>query len=105
MAVVTNADGRKNCIDGARRTATTSCCSAAEVAVAKRSTLLGTQVYFYLPHPYKGRSRTDSKRWCKPAVILAVDGPAENWRYASAEEAMAADAVAKTPGVGSEEKF
>ena len=72
-----------------------------------------TQVYCDLPHPYKGRARVDSERWPGPAVILAADGPsryfighrnttllvaAEILRHASAKEAMAAEAVAKTPG-------
>ena len=64
----------------------------------------------------KGRTSADSKRWRGPAVILAADETsrccnghrnrtylvaAESWRYPSAEEAIAAEAVAKTPGEGS----
>ena len=61
-----------------------------------------------------------AKRWRWPAVSLAADGPcryflglrnktlllaAENLRYASAEEAMAAEAVTMTPRVGTRYYF
>ena len=71
-------------------------------------------MYFYLPHPNKCRNRTDSKRWRGLAVILLADEPsryfighrnitllmaAENLRYVSAEEAMAAEGAQRLQGL------
>ncbi len=36
--------------------------------------LAGMRVYFWSPHPLKGRHRQDPHRWRGPATIVAPDG-------------------------------
>jgi len=70
--------------------------------------LPGTRVYFWEPHPGKGRNRPDPGRWRGPALVLIREKhnryfvswhgrllllAAENLRPASAEEAAAFDMV------------
>ena len=50
------------------------------------------------------KRRTDSKRWRGPAENRSLLVAAENLRYVSSEGAMAAEAVTKTPGIGSRQK-
>ena len=35
----------------------------------------GTRVYFYSPHPFKGKRRRDAQCWRGPATILARESP------------------------------
>ena len=72
--------------------------------------LLGMRVYFWSPHPLKGRNRNDPHRWRGPATVVAPDGDSRyflSWRgkllltsrdqlrLATAEEAAAADIIAE----------
>ena len=78
----------------------------------KRSTLPGTQVYFYLPHPFEGRNTADSQRWHGPAVVLAAGGPRRYFGglrnrtllVAAEDFEVYPEAVAKTQGIGSESR-
>jgi len=70
----------------------------------------GTRVYFWSPHPFKGRYRSDALRWRGPATVIDKESRGRyyiSWRarvllvskdqlrYASTEEAAAADSIAK----------
>ena len=35
----------------------------------------GTRVYFYAPHPFKGRRRRDAACWRGPATVVARESP------------------------------
>jgi hypothetical protein len=35
--------------------------------------LPGSRVYFFSPHPFKGRQRKDAKRWRGPATVIAKE--------------------------------
>jgi len=77
----------------------------------------GTRVYFWSPHPMKGRRRTDSHRWRGPATVVARESPGRyfiSWRgriclaakdqlrMATSIEAAAAEEVATNATVTAE---
>jgi hypothetical protein len=80
----------------------------------------GTRIYFWSPHPGKGRMRTDPLRWRGPATVIAKESPGRyyvGWRsrvllvskdqirLATMEEAAASDKIAKDMALTADQKF
>ena len=78
----------------------------------------GTRIYFWSPHPMKGRMREDVHRWRGPATFVARESPGRyfvGWRgrvllvakgqmrYATAEETAAATVIAKDANLTAEQ--
>ena len=76
--------------------------------------IAGMRVYFWSPHPLKGRNRSDPHRWRGPATVVAPDGDSRyfvSWRgkvlltsrdqlrLATAEEAAAAAIIGEDAAV------
>jgi hypothetical protein len=79
----------------------------------------GTRVYFWSPHPSKGRQREDALRWRGPATVIARESAGryhvgcrwrvllvsnEQIRLATMEEAGAADTVAMDLVISADQK-
>ena len=80
----------------------------------------GMRVYFYSPHPMKGRRRVDPHCWRGPATVIARESPGRyyiGWRarvllvskdqlrMATAEEAAAAEVIGKEADQHSQERL
>ena len=80
----------------------------------------GTRIYFWSPHPSKGRQREDALRWRGPATVIARESVGRyyvGWRsrvllvakdqirMATMEEAAASDTIAKDLALTADKKY